>query len=206
MADSQLLCLDDAHVNEWLAETHPRYYYSEPQRRALQALVGKGEKAYKEQLKKEKLRDFLSSRELRALRSSWRSYDAHLEGGKPLLGPSGKPLSMAYWPERSDTEIPPLDLGWTHNTFYRGLSRLALFTHPRKEEHAPHVKEVAREMIQQAHKVGLRAPPPLAQAAFTLGGGCAFRPLADQGGGASPAAGTDKATPFRKTARACGEL
>lgn len=160
MAASQLLCLDDTHVNEWLVEGHPRYYYSEPQRRALEALVGKGEKAYKEQLKKEKLRDFLSTRELQALRGSWGSYEMHLDGGQPLTGASGKPLSLAYWPERSDTEIPPLDLGWTHNTFYRGLNRLALFTHPRKEEQAPHVKEVAREMIQQAHKVGLRAPPP----------------------------------------------
>ncbi|XP_054844329.1 protein FAM83F isoform X1 [Eublepharis macularius] len=153
MADSQLLCLDDTHLNEWLTENHPRYYYSEQQRRTLEALVGKGEKAYKEQLKKEQLRDFLSSRERQDLRSSWCGYDAHLEGGKPLTGPSGKPLSLAYWPERSDTEIPPLDLGWTHNTFYRGLNRLALFTHPRKEENAPHVKEVAREMIQQAHKI-----------------------------------------------------
>ncbi|CAI5785981.1 Family with sequence similarity 83 member F [Podarcis lilfordi] len=152
MADSQLLCLDDAHVNERVSEHHPRYYYSEEQRRALEVLLAKGEKAYKERLKKDQLRDFLSSRELQALRGGWRAYDAHLEGGKPVVGPSGKPLSLAYWPERSDTEIPPLDMGWT-NTFYRGVSRLGLYTHPRKEDNAPHVKQVAREMIQQAQKI-----------------------------------------------------
>ncbi|XP_061495183.1 protein FAM83F [Rhineura floridana] len=153
MADSQLLCLDDAHVNERVSEHHPRYYYSEEQRRAVEALVLQGEKAYKESLKKDQLRDFLSSRELQALRGGWRAYDAHLDGGKRLIGPSGKPLSLAYWPARSDTEISPLDLGWTNNIFYRGVTRLGLYTHPRKEDKAPHVKQVAREMIQQAQKI-----------------------------------------------------
>uniref|UniRef100_A0A8D2LPZ3 Family with sequence similarity 83 member F n=1 Tax=Varanus komodoensis TaxID=61221 RepID=A0A8D2LPZ3_VARKO len=156
MAESQLLCLDDTHVNEKLSEHHPRYYYSEEWRRALELLVGKGEKAYKDWLKKEQVRDFLSSQELQALRDAWRAYDAHLDdggGGKALTDSSGKPLSLAYWPDHSDTEIPPLDMGWTHNTFYRGATRLALFTHPRKEDNAPHVKQVAREMIQQAQKI-----------------------------------------------------
>ncbi|XP_053107981.1 protein FAM83F [Hemicordylus capensis] len=153
MAGSQQLCLEDGHVNEKVSDSQPRFYYSEEQRRAVEVLVAQGEKGYKERLKKEQLRDFLSSRERQALRGGWRAYEAHLEGGKPLLGPSGKPLSLAYWPERSDTEIPPLDLGWTNHTFYRGVSRLALFTHPRKEDHAPHVKEVVREMIQQARKI-----------------------------------------------------
>nr|XP_056703419.1 protein FAM83F [Euleptes europaea] len=154
MADSQLLCLDDAHANEWLPESHPRFYYSEQQRLALQSLLSHGEAAYREQLKAAKARDFLSSRERQALRGSWGAHDAHPDGGgAPPPGPSGKPLSLAYWPDRSDTEVPPLDLGWTHNAFYRGLNRLALFTHPRKEESGPHLKEVAREMIQQAHKL-----------------------------------------------------
>ncbi|XP_072856231.2 protein FAM83F [Pogona vitticeps] len=153
MAESQLVCLDNTYVSERVSEHHPRYYYSEEQRQALEVLTAKGEKAYKERLKKEQLRDFLSSRELQALKGGWSAYDAHLDGGKTLTGPSGKPLSLAYWPECSDTEIPPLDMGWTHNTFYRGVTRLALFTQPRKEDNAPHVKQVAREMIQQAQKI-----------------------------------------------------
>ncbi|XP_013916794.1 PREDICTED: protein FAM83F-like [Thamnophis sirtalis] len=44
-------------------------------------------------------------------------------------------------------------MGWTHNYFYRGTSRLALYTHPRKEDKAPHVKQVVRETIQQAKKI-----------------------------------------------------
>ncbi|XP_074933811.1 protein FAM83F [Phalacrocorax aristotelis] len=153
MAESQVLLLDDSHVNEKVTEAQARFYYSEDQRRALEVLVTRGEAAYREALRKEQLRDFLSSQELEALRGSWRGYNDPREGGKVVRGPGGEALSLAYWPECSDTEVPPLDLGWTDKTFYRGISRVALFTHPRKEESAPHLKEVVREMIQQAQKI-----------------------------------------------------
>ncbi|XP_068858858.1 protein FAM83F isoform X2 [Aphelocoma coerulescens] len=152
MAESQVLLLDELHVNEKVTETQARFYYSEEQRRALEALVTRGEAAYREALRKEQLRDFLSGRELQDLRGGWRGYDDPREGGKVARGPGGETLSLAYWPECSDTEVPPLDLGWTDKTFYRGISRVSLFTHPRKEESAPHLKEVVREMIQQAQK------------------------------------------------------
>lgn len=153
MAESQVLLLDELHVNEKVTETQARFYYSEEQRRALEALVTRGEAAYREALRKEQLRDFLSGRELQDLRGGWRGYDDPREGGKVARGLGGETLSLAYWPECSDTEVPPLDLGWTDKTFYRGISRVSLFTHPRKEESAPHLKEVVREMIQQAQKV-----------------------------------------------------
>ena len=50
--------------------------------------------------------------------------------------------------------MPPLDLGWTDAGFYRGVSRVTLFTHPPKDEKAPHLKQLVRQMIQQAQKVG----------------------------------------------------
>nr|XP_004610773.1 unnamed protein product [Sorex araneus] len=73
--------------------------------------------------------------------------------GKAAPGARPAAESLAYWPDRSDTEVPPLDLGWTDAGFYRGVSRVTLFTHPPKEEKAPHLKQVARQMIQQAQKV-----------------------------------------------------
>ncbi|XP_075792488.1 protein FAM83F [Pelodiscus sinensis] len=149
MADSQLLCLDETHVNEKVTQAQARFYYSEEQRRALEELVARGEPAYREQLQKGQLRDFLSRRELRVLPACWRRYDAHLQGD----GAGDEGVSLAYWPERSDTEVPPLDLGWTDNNFYRGISGVSLFTHPRKEENAPHLKQIVREMLQQAKKI-----------------------------------------------------
>ncbi|EFB26754.1 hypothetical protein PANDA_002540, partial [Ailuropoda melanoleuca] len=136
-AQSQLSCLDEGHVNERVTEAQAAFYYCERRRAALEALLGGGERAYRELVKKEKLRDFLSSQEQQALRASW----------------SPPCESLAYWPDRSDTEVPPLDLGWTDTGVYRGVSRITLFTHPPKEERGPHLKQVVRQMIQQAQKV-----------------------------------------------------
>ncbi|KYO36282.1 protein FAM83F [Alligator mississippiensis] len=149
MAESQLRCLDEAHVNERLSPAQPGFYYSEERRRALEALVARGEAAYGQRLQQLQLSPFLSAHELPALRAALRPYE---EPG-PGRGPAGEVASLTYWPERSDTEVPPLDLGWTERPFYRGLGRVELFTQPRKDEAAPHLKEVARTMIQQARKI-----------------------------------------------------
>ncbi|XP_051045367.1 protein FAM83F [Phodopus roborovskii] len=156
MAESQLSCLDEAHVNERVTEAQAAFYYCERRRAALETLLGGGEQAYHERVKKERLRDFLSSQERQALRAAWSPYEEAVSnaGGKAKAKAPAEPgESLAYWPERSDTEVPPLDLGWTESGFYRGVSRVTLFTHPPKEEKAPHLKQVVRQMIQQAQKV-----------------------------------------------------
>lgn len=159
MAESQLSCLDEAHVNERVTEAHAAFYYCERRRAALEALLGGGEQAYRERVKKERLRDFLSSQERQALCAAWSPYEeaASSTSAKAKAKAPAQPAeSLAYWPDRSDTEVPPLDLGWTDSNSYRGVSRVTLFTHPPKEEKAPHLKQVIRQMIQQAQKVGLR--------------------------------------------------
>ncbi|XP_011710584.2 protein FAM83F [Macaca nemestrina] len=164
MAESQLNCLDEAHVNEKVTEAQAAFYYCERRRAALEALLGGGEQAYRERLKEQQLRDFLSSPERQALRASWSPYEdaapaANARGKSkakakaPAPAPAESGESLAYWPDRSDTEVPPLDLGWTDTGFYRGVSRVTLFTHPPKDEKAPHLKQVVRQMIQQAQKV-----------------------------------------------------
>lgn len=170
MAESQLSCLDEAHVNERVTEAQAAFYYCERRRAALEALLTGGEQAYRERLGKEQLRDFLSTPERQALRAAWSPYiDATPAAGKskakakaqaPAQAAPEPEESLAYWPDRSDTEVPPLDLGWTENSFYRGVSSVTLFTHPPKEEKAPHLKQVVRRMIQKAQKVGPPAPSP----------------------------------------------
>lgn len=172
MAESQLSCLDETHVNERVTEAQAAFYYCERRRAALEALLGGGEQAYRERVKKERLRDFLSSQERQALRASWSPYEdvaaaaAAAARGKskakaktPAQAAAEPGESLAYWPDRSDTEVPPLDLGWTDAGFYRGVSRVTLFTHPPKDEKAPHLKQLVRQMIQQAQKVGPRPCP-----------------------------------------------
>ncbi|XP_028645855.1 protein FAM83F isoform X2 [Grammomys surdaster] len=154
MAESQLSCLDEAHVNERVTEAHAVFYYCERRRAALEALLGEGEQAYRERVKKERLRDFLSSQERQALCAAWSPYEEAVSNARAKAKAPAEPgESLAYWPDRSDTEVPPLDLGWTDSSFYRGVSRVTLFTHPPKEEKAPHLKQVVRQMIQQAQKV-----------------------------------------------------
>ncbi|KAG8518130.1 Protein FAM83F [Galemys pyrenaicus] len=166
MAESQLSCLDDTHVNERVTEAQAAFYYCERRRAALEALLGGGEQAYRERVQKEKLRDFLSGPERQALRAAWSPYEDAAPAPKnkakakaQATTPAEPGESLAYWPDLSDTEVPPLDLGWTNTGFYRGVSRFTLYTHPPKEERAPHLKQVVRQMIQQAQKVG-PAPPP----------------------------------------------
>lgn len=171
MAESQLSCLDEAHVNQRVTEAQATFYYCERRRAALEALLGDGEKAYCERIKKEQLRDFLSSPERQALRAALTPYEdpaPPTSRGKSKSKAKAKALpqdqaepseSLAYWPDRSDTEVPPLDLGWADAGFYRGVSCVTFFTHPPMEEKAPHLKQVVRQMIQEAHKVGLPPPP-----------------------------------------------
>ncbi|XP_032972097.1 protein FAM83F isoform X2 [Rhinolophus ferrumequinum] len=165
MAESQLSCLDEAHVNQRVTEAQAIFYYCERRRAALEALLGDGEKAYCERIKKEQLRDFLSSPERQALRAALTPYEdpaPPTSRGKSKSKAKAKALpqdqaepseSLAYWPDRSDTEVPPLDLGWADAGFYRGLSCVTFFTHPPMEEKAPHLKQVVRQMIQEAQKV-----------------------------------------------------
>ncbi|XP_060021001.1 protein FAM83F isoform X1 [Lagenorhynchus albirostris] len=164
MAESQLGCLDEAHVNERVTAAQAAFYYCERRRAALEALLGGGEQAYRERVKEEQLRDFLSSQERQALGATWSPYEVAAAGaagrGKskaeaetPTQAAAESGDSLAYWPDCSDTEVPPLELGWTEAAFYRGVSRVTLFTHPPKEEKAPHLKQVVRQMIQQAQKV-----------------------------------------------------
>ncbi|XP_069509032.1 protein FAM83F [Ambystoma mexicanum] len=153
MAQSQIECLDDGHVNERLTDAKAEFYYSEEQRTALEALAGQGLPAYQEFVKNAKLANFLSSLELQQLHSAWKRYeDEAAAGGAKVAGRGAPPVSLAYWPDKSDTEIPPLDLGWPQSGSYRGLNRYLVYTHPPKEN-APHIKAVIRQMVQQAQKV-----------------------------------------------------
>ncbi|XP_007454166.1 PREDICTED: protein FAM83F [Lipotes vexillifer] len=161
MAESQLGCLDEAHVNERVTAAQAAFYYCERRRAALEALLGGGEQAYRKRVKEEQLRDFLSSQERQALSAAWSPYEevaaaargkSKAEAETPTQAAAEPGESLAYWPDRSDTEVPPLELGWTEAAFYRGVSRVTLFTHPPKEK-APHLKQVVRQMIQQAQKV-----------------------------------------------------
>ncbi|XP_017568782.2 protein FAM83F [Pygocentrus nattereri] len=160
MAESQLICLDDEHVNAKVPESKPEFYYSEEQRAALESLLRDGDGAFKMRLRADNVKDFLSAREVRWIRDTFREYEGAGGGGDSESCGSHSPrdpsadsgVHSTYWPTMSDTEVPPLDIGWPSSGFYRGVTRVSVYSHPPKEN-SPHIKEVVRRLIQESTKV-----------------------------------------------------
>ncbi|KAK0132425.1 Protein FAM83F [Merluccius polli] len=165
MAESQVACMDDDHVNVKVPESRPEFYYSEEQRAAVEQLLRNGDGAFKTRLREDHAKDFLSAREVARLR---RSFDAYAvdgaDGDRESGGDGSKSRSeegsstdsgvhSTYWPQMSDTEVPPLDVGWVPgNGVYKGASRVSVYTHPPKDN-GPHIKQVVRKLIQESNKV-----------------------------------------------------
>ncbi|KAM9843636.1 protein FAM83F [Aulostomus maculatus] len=156
MADSQLVCLDDDHVNEKIPESRPEFYYSEEQRAALERLLRSGTDAFRTRLQEDNAKDFLSAREVNLIRKTFHEYDPDSdpelrEQEKSSSADSG--VHSTYWPQMSDTEAPPLDIGWPGSSgLYKGVTRVSVYSHPPKEP-GPHIKEVVRRLIQDSQKV-----------------------------------------------------
>ena len=152
-----MVCLDENHVNEKVPESRPEFYYSEEQRAAIEQLVRNGDGAFKMRLKEDNVKDFLSAQEVQSLRDTFDAYtsdsDSESESEKSKASSADSGVHSTYWPEMSDTEIPPLDAGWVPgNGVYRGASRVMMYSHPPKEN-GPHIKQVVRKLIQESHKV-----------------------------------------------------
>ncbi|XP_023117278.1 protein FAM83F [Amphiprion ocellaris] len=158
MAESQLVCMDDEHVNEKIPESRPEFYYSEEQRAALEQLLRNGDGAFKMRLQEDNTKDFLCAQEVKLIRKSFQEYDADSdsEAGEQdrSKGSSSADSGVhsTYWPQMSDTEVPSLDIGWPGSSgVYKGVTRVSVYTHPPKEP-GPHIKEVVRRLIQKSLK------------------------------------------------------
>ncbi|XP_076871827.1 protein FAM83F-like [Brachyhypopomus gauderio] len=158
MAESQLMCMEDGHINEKIPESRPEFYYSEEQRAAVEELLKNGDGAFKTRLKEDNFMDFLSAREIKVITGTHVMYktDESDEEQKKRFqkrrDDDDSSLRSTYWPEMSDTEVPPLDMGWPSGGFFKGVTRVAIHTHPPKDN-GPHIKEVVRKLIQGAVKV-----------------------------------------------------
>uniref|UniRef100_A0A8B9RC65 Si:dkeyp-9d4.4 n=1 Tax=Astyanax mexicanus TaxID=7994 RepID=A0A8B9RC65_ASTMX len=155
MALSQIQCLDDNHVNWRMNESKPEFFYSEEQRLALETLVARGRDAFHAYVRERELRPFLSEPELERLCGSVEEYRPGFEHARPdgLPGePEDGAVSLQYWPDRSDTSIPDLDLGWPDCNSYRGVTRVNVHTQPPMDGQT-HIKEVVRKTIAQAQRV-----------------------------------------------------
>ncbi|XP_058497679.1 protein FAM83F [Solea solea] len=158
MAESQLTCMEDGRIGVNVPETKPEFYYSEEQRAAIEELLKNGDGAFKTRLKDDKMKDFLSAREIKTLTNTFKLYDSDEDSdraGKAAqdgVGDADSGVHSTYWPQMSDTEVPQLDIGWQSGGMFKGVTRVAVHTHPPKDN-GPHIKEVVRRLIQDAGKV-----------------------------------------------------
>ncbi|XP_035494383.2 protein FAM83F [Scophthalmus maximus] len=158
MAESQLACMEDGRIGAKVPESKPEFYYSEEQRAAVEELLRNGDGAFKTRLKDDDVRDFLSAREVKVLMNTFKRYEEEGEeeggGRKGAAGgaDADSGVHSTYWPQMSDTEVPPLDIGWPSGGLFKGVTRVSVHTHPPKDN-GPHIKEVVRRLIQEAGKV-----------------------------------------------------
>ncbi|XP_035037662.2 protein FAM83F [Hippoglossus stenolepis] len=160
MAESQLVCMEDGRIGVKVPESKPEFYYSEEQRAAIEELLRNGDGAFKTRLKDDNMKDFLSAREVKVFTSTFRQFESAEEdkggGSSPEQAAAGgdadSGVPSTYWPQMSDTEVPPLDIGWPSGGMFKGLTRVSVHTHPPREN-GPHLKEVVRRLIQGASKV-----------------------------------------------------
>ncbi|XP_070781185.1 protein FAM83G isoform X2 [Enoplosus armatus] len=163
MALSQIQCLDDHHVNWRVSENKPEFFYSEDQRLAVETLISKGRDAFRDCIRENNVREFLSEQELERIAHIAEAYrPGHEHHQKPETpGPgnitpgSGEEdgeVSLQYWPDRSEASVAVLDLGWPEAISYRGVTRVTVHTQP-PADGLTHIKEVVRKSIASAQKV-----------------------------------------------------
>ncbi|KAM8920336.1 protein FAM83D [Lycaon pictus] len=138
---------------------NPAELYSEARRLALEELVAGGPDAFEAFLRRERLGRFLSREEVRAV---LRAAEGPGRGGaaagpEDSFGSSLDCSSGTYFPEQSDLEPPPLELGWPafYRGAYRGATRVEAHFQPRGAgSGGPHgCKDALRQQLRAAREV-----------------------------------------------------
>ncbi|XP_019734890.1 protein FAM83D isoform X1 [Hippocampus comes] len=165
MALSQ--CLDDSlfRVKSTLPGAVPcnlQEVYNERHRLALEELLSGGVDDFLGFLRKESIANFLSDEEIQWMRgAAVAPRRASVLGEHQTLLPEQRSLSssidclsVTYFPEVSDVEPPPLEIGWPAFTAgsYRGVTRAVAHFQPSYGDNIYACKEAARKMISSARE------------------------------------------------------
>ncbi|XP_061544466.1 protein FAM83D [Phycodurus eques] len=164
MALSQ--CLDDSLLRAKATHTGAalcdlQEVYNERHRLALEELLSGGVDSFLAFLRKESIANFLSDDELQWIRGAAvapRRVSVLGEDQAPpeqSLSSSVDCSSVTYFPEVSDVEPPPLEIGWPAFTAgsYRGVTRAVAHFQPSYGVNIYACKEAARKMISSAREV-----------------------------------------------------
>ncbi|XP_055977796.1 protein FAM83D [Sorex fumeus] len=141
---------------------NPAELYSEAQRLALEELLAGGADAFAAFLRRERLSRFLNPDEVRTiLRAAQRPGQdgaaAAAAGAEDSFGSSHDCSSGTYFPDLSDVEPPPLELGWPafYQGAYRGATRVHAHFQPRGAgAGGPYgCKDALRQQLRSAREV-----------------------------------------------------
>ncbi|XP_057702197.1 protein FAM83D [Corythoichthys intestinalis] len=157
--DDSLLRAKPTHAGA--AQCNLQEVYNEGHRLALEELLSRGVDNFLAFLRKESIANFLSDDEIQRIRAAVvapRCVSFLGEDQVPpeqSLGSSVDCSSVTYFPEVSDVEPPPLEIGWPAFTAgsYRGVTRAVAHFQPSYGENIYACKEVARKMISSAREV-----------------------------------------------------
>uniref|UniRef100_A0A3Q2XED6 Family with sequence similarity 83 member D n=1 Tax=Hippocampus comes TaxID=109280 RepID=A0A3Q2XED6_HIPCM len=137
--------------------------YNERHRLALEELLSGGVDDFLGFLRKESIANFLSDEEIQWMRgAAVAPRRASVLGEHQTLLPEQRSLSssidclsVTYFPEVSDVEPPPLEIGWPAFTAgsYRGVTRAVAHFQPSYGDNIYACKEAARKMISSAREV-----------------------------------------------------
>lgn len=153
--------------------------YNERHRLALEELLSAGVDDFLGFLRKESIANFLSDEEIQWMRGAAVAprrasvLGEHLAPPPPeqrSLSSSIDCLSVTYFPEVSDVEPPPLEIGWPAFTAgsYRGVTRAVAHFQPSYGDSIYACKEAARKMISSAREVRCSTVRPASSVWVTL--------------------------------------
>ncbi|XP_042550199.1 protein FAM83D [Dipodomys spectabilis] len=141
---------------------NPAELFSEARRLALEELVAGGPEAFAAFLRRERLGRFLNPDEVRdvlraAVRPGGEGAAAAAAAAEDSFGSSQDCSSGTYFPEQSDLEPPPLELGWPafYRGAYRGATRVEAHFQPRGAgAGGPYgCKDALRQQLRSAREV-----------------------------------------------------
>lgn len=154
MPNSQEHSLDEDVVFLPVSESSPQFLYCEKERRAVERLLSSGPEAFYSSISMDHSGSFLSPEEIAQI-SSW-AQDYRFKP-PPVETQRSTPVEdfcSTYFPPNSDLPTPDLELGWPEKDTWPVKGSATVHTNPPAEGEPP-IREIIRQHLQKASKVGL---------------------------------------------------
>ncbi|CAB1459543.1 unnamed protein product [Pleuronectes platessa] len=155
MSNSKEQSLDENVVFLEVTESSPEFLYSERERQVVERLLSAGPETFYSSNGTERSGCFLSPEEVRQIGSWAQDYHCNQvqwEGDGGDGSSQMEDFCSTYFPCKSDTPAPDLDLGWPEKGPWLTMGSITVHTSPPSEGEPP-VREIIRQHLQRATRV-----------------------------------------------------